>query len=87
MGANMGEGEKDDGEVLYTLGLEDKSDGEGIGTVVVIEEGGGVGMTPTADVSRPRLPDLEEDDVDGDERSEKGDDIATGWEDAYEQEL
>jgi transcription factor IIIB subunit 2 len=78
--------DKDDG--LYTIGLDDKSDGEGTGMVIIQEEPGVVSVTP-ASGSRSNVPGLEEDnmnaDADGDEGSEKGDDL--GWEDVYEQEV
>jgi transcription factor IIIB subunit 2 len=87
MNMGLGMDDKDDDD-LYTIGADDKSDGDGgMGMVVIQEEPGTVSVAPVPAASgpRPRLPELEEDDVDADEGSEKGDDV--GWEDAYEQEV
>lgn len=77
--------DKDDAD-LYTM--DDKSDGEGMG-MVVIEEPGNVSVAPTPPVAGARKEPLfvphegDDDDVDGD-----GDaDDAGGWEDGYEQEV
>lgn len=76
---------------MYTM--DDKSDGEGVGGMVVIEEeAGSVAVAPVPrSTPKKTVPGMhEEDDADADadadvdEGSDKGEDV---WEDAYEQEV
>ncbi|KAJ7226248.1 hypothetical protein B0H12DRAFT_1149243 [Mycena haematopus] len=79
---------------LYTL--DDKSDGEGMG-MLVIEEAPGTVVSAPPPKSKPKKAGLAahaaagnveadaDDDMDPEEGSDKGEDV--GWEDAYEQEV
>lgn len=83
-------------EDMYTI--DDKSDGEGIGNIVIEESGGGVGVVPPSakgkravqeDVGDVGGADGEEDgDGDGEEveMSDRGGD-EFGWEEGFEQEV
>ncbi|KAF8891806.1 hypothetical protein BD779DRAFT_1799037 [Infundibulicybe gibba] len=73
---------------------DDKSDGEGIGGMVLIEEEGSVGVKPNPVAKNPGVHGsdgkgiVEEDaegDVDVDYGSDKDDEV--GWDDGYEQEI
>lgn len=81
VGMRLATDEKDD-IGLFGISMDDKSDGEGHRNVLN-EEGGGVGipLAPTDDMDGGDV------DGDGDEESDNGDEIALGWEDAYEQEV
>ncbi|KAJ7645813.1 hypothetical protein B0H17DRAFT_1103689 [Mycena rosella] len=75
---------------LYTM--DDKSDGEGVGPMVVIEEAPGTVVSappkpkPKKVTGAPTAGDADADeDMDAEEGSDKGEDV--GWDDGYEQEV
>ncbi|KAF7293140.1 BRF1-domain-containing protein [Mycena chlorophos] len=84
---------------LYTFDDDgkDKSDGEGMGMVLIEESGGTVGVNaepPPARAKRKksRVSELaervaEDEEQDPEEASDKEEDVNMGWEDAYEQEV
>ncbi|KAJ6482161.1 BRF1-domain-containing protein [Mycena vitilis] len=85
--------DKDDDQ-LYTM--DDKSDGEGVGMVLIEEAPGTVGSAPPSKPKPKKAADLAarvpgaadadgDEDMDPEEGSDKGEDM--GWEDAYEQEV
>ncbi|KAJ7475230.1 BRF1-domain-containing protein [Mycena galericulata] len=79
--------DKDDDQ-LYTM--DDKSDGEGMGMVVIEEAPGTVGSAPPPKPQPKKVADLAgaadgDEDMDAEEGSDKGEDM--GWDEVYEQEV